>query len=439
MSDNHEYDNQDFIEQADEFAEVMDDNFESPADPMAADHIIDSDSLDEPFEFENEWEDDFENEEAEEAFVDPEPDPDMMAMSQKPSKNWFNIAMFGGTAIVMLGMVYSYFPGILGGTTSAPVQPGYADTAVQNQDLSVSNSADNALMAQQALQMNGDTEPESSLFDNPDIIGDGVTSIERADPDAEDNKIFEALGHVPEMSENDVNDIFAALEEVEKPQELPVPADEENLLNSVDEIVDVLPNIIQDQPRSPAVDDVMPISTGVSQMADAVILDDSIIAGNQGNTAVDGTQVTALNERMDLMMARIESLATAVEGLSDAEPIFAPATGEGRDVARLEQTIQALEKRVEGLSKKKSVSKPKKKTVSSKKKTTKKRKTVAHKKTNWVLRGASPGQAFVAERGTQNLRTLSVGDRLSGIGRIQSIAKESGRWVLRGTSGRLTQ
>jgi len=58
---------------------------------------------------------------------------------------------------------------------------------------------------------------------------------------------------------------------------------------------------------------------------------------------------------------------------------------------------------------------------------------------HYELRGASNGQAVIAQRGTQNLQTVNVGSVVRGLGTIRSIALENGQWVIRGTSGTVRQ
>jgi intracellular multiplication protein IcmG len=55
--------------------------------------------------------------------------------------------------------------------------------------------------------------------------------------------------------------------------------------------------------------------------------------------------------------------------------------------------------------------------------------------TAWVLRSAQRGKAVLSPRGSSDLRTVEVGDTLSGLGRITAIDLENGRWVVRGTQG----
>lgn len=61
-------------------------------------------------------------------------------------------------------------------------------------------------------------------------------------------------------------------------------------------------------------------------------------------------------------------------------------------------------------------------------------------KTHWVLKSAKPGTAWVSAEGTDDLRTVSVGDSLPGIGKITSVSVGSdGHWAVIGTHGKINQ
>ncbi len=57
---------------------------------------------------------------------------------------------------------------------------------------------------------------------------------------------------------------------------------------------------------------------------------------------------------------------------------------------------------------------------------------------SWQLRGAQPGQAMLANR-NGDIRSVSVGDSLPGLGKILSVEQSSSGWVVRGTQGRVVQ
>jgi intracellular multiplication protein IcmG len=58
----------------------------------------------------------------------------------------------------------------------------------------------------------------------------------------------------------------------------------------------------------------------------------------------------------------------------------------------------------------------------------------------WVLKSAKPGMAWVAPPGSSEIRTVTVGDTLQGVGKVTAIAQDAaGRWVVSGTAGRINQ
>lgn len=57
----------------------------------------------------------------------------------------------------------------------------------------------------------------------------------------------------------------------------------------------------------------------------------------------------------------------------------------------------------------------------------------------WELRAAMPGKAWVSESGKKEMRSVVVGDSLSGIGRVTAITYSNGVWVVQGTQGSIKQ
>jgi hypothetical protein len=55
----------------------------------------------------------------------------------------------------------------------------------------------------------------------------------------------------------------------------------------------------------------------------------------------------------------------------------------------------------------------------------------------WSLRGAQSGRAIIAKG--DDMREVSVGETVAGLGKITGIATVGGRWVVQGTHGRVTQ
>lgn len=61
------------------------------------------------------------------------------------------------------------------------------------------------------------------------------------------------------------------------------------------------------------------------------------------------------------------------------------------------------------------------------------------KKVQWELRAASPGQAWVAQKGKSDLKQVSIGDQLADLGTVRAISMQSGRWVLEASRGTIYQ
>lgn len=70
--------------------------------------------------------------------------------------------------------------------------------------------------------------------------------------------------------------------------------------------------------------------------------------------------------------------------------------------------------------------------------TSTKPKVVAQKQA-WSLKSASIGKAILSEKATGDLETVRVGDVVSGLGRIVSISNVGSLWVVKGTSGSVSE
>lgn len=59
--------------------------------------------------------------------------------------------------------------------------------------------------------------------------------------------------------------------------------------------------------------------------------------------------------------------------------------------------------------------------------------------TQWELRAAQPGRAWVSKPGARDMQSVVVGENLSGIGRVTGISYINGRWIVQGTQGQVAQ
>lgn len=57
----------------------------------------------------------------------------------------------------------------------------------------------------------------------------------------------------------------------------------------------------------------------------------------------------------------------------------------------------------------------------------------------WIMRSAQPGRAVLFNKNTSDFITVEAGKTLTGLGRIESIGLEDGKWVVKGTQGQVSQ
>ena len=57
----------------------------------------------------------------------------------------------------------------------------------------------------------------------------------------------------------------------------------------------------------------------------------------------------------------------------------------------------------------------------------------------WKLRSAQPGSAVLYDSRTGGVKTVETGDVVKGLGRIKSISKVNGKWLVDGTQGDVRQ
>jgi len=143
----------------------------------------------------------------------------------------------------------------------------------------------------------------------------------------------------------------------------------------------------------------------------------------------DDAKVEALEKRIDMLEQTIAELKAGMVKKSDLDSLKASMASEPAH-ARHEATVTSNE------------SVP----TAAATKVTHKKATAAHTaggksvSSRWVLKSAKPGMAWVAMPGSSEIKTVSVGDTLSPIGKITAVGKDaSGSWVVSGTRGKINQ
>jgi hypothetical protein len=154
-------------------------------------------------------------------------------------------------------------------------------------------------------------------------------------------------------------------------------------------------------------------------------------------------QIDDLRKVMDQTNQRASQLADRLEAVSvksalpDALPVVENRLDQiERQIANLKTASPAPSARPSAFSgvKKAVPVRPAKKTKVSAKKIAVA--SPASEKETWVLRAATPGEAWVAkDANAAQLRKVKVGDILPGIGEVKSIGQAGGGWAVEGTQG----
>ncbi|MDD3371335.1 MAG: hypothetical protein PHE27_05860, partial [Alphaproteobacteria bacterium] len=137
------------------------------------------------------------------------------------------------------------------------------------------------------------------------------------------------------------------------------------------------------------------------------------------------------DQRIEMLSERVDALQKALDQANQQlNQIAASAEDTSRDGSSegLEKRISQLEKKIKAPARAKTV---KHKTAKKAPKAEEKAEAVA-----WVLRAAAPGQGWIAaDASTAELKKVSIGDTVPGIGKITAIEPQGDSWVVRGTKG----
>lgn len=187
-----------------------------------------------------------------------------------------------------------------------------------------------------------------------------------------------------------------------------------------------------------------------------------------GAPADQTKRVETLAQRVDAMQKSLDQVAQQLSNVSNMVAASAPGDASSKEIAarldRLEQkltgraavresapqanaavtepTMLVVDQPREGDPMAAPVKKAVRKAVPAKKTVAKPAHKPAATETvgtsKWVLRAATPEQAWVApSEASRELRPVRVGDTLPGVGRITAISLDGDNWVLRGTGGTL--
>lgn len=399
--------------------------------------------------FNEEFDESFDMEDDETSYDNFDDDFDTPSQPQKSGLNIFNIAIVGIAVIGIGVLAYSFLPGIFGGGSTATPQP--------QQNMAQQNTPETEVAEQ------------PSLLDNPDFLAsDNDRQPSTTNDNANTDEIFQVLDGAPSLSSDEMDEIFAAIPNA---QQIPNPPSETDISSDTlpmpSDVAIEIPDLNNfDLDTTPDLDlDLEPVNEPITPLEITNIIPET------PSTPVVNTQIDDINARIDSMnnsmetfMQRLETRLDAISS-SPSQPQTITVDNSAQ-INQLTSMIENLESRIDSMSAQQTAATPvvtsspaptpqpltpiiemEPEPVVQKTEPPKKAPT-ASKAANkpysppppqWELRGASNGQAILAMKGTQNLQTVTPGTNVRGLGRVTSIAMESGRWVVRATNGTVRQ
>jgi len=202
-------------------------------------------------------------------------------------------------------------------------------------------------------------------------------------------------------------------------------------------------------------------STPIDAITDDSMTDDALgtIYNERERTVDSGVSASATNDTMSPFDEPYEDTGTMTSNQSNNTSVALPADALAK-LDKIETLIDRLDgiearlgdindqqdsiqKRLNAIEEKPSQPSRTSRPATTTKTTSKPSRTVAPAPKTaapvWELKSAQPGQAMVSEKGKSDMVSIAVGDTLKGMGRITSISSQTGRWVVQGTQGRITQ
>ncbi len=373
-----------------------------------------------------------------EAFDDEFDDDDLeeASLSEKSKDRTFLQKHFNTIviAIVLLGGG-AYFLGGMGSSSSVTKDPASSSPEIEPSPEMVTNQT-----------------PDLSQQDISEIV---LTGMDEPSPELAPLEDEDTLP-VPtplEFSQGkditsilDISSIDAAEEEpIEDISLTPMPALDQSEASDT-ELVDLSPLVPgQSETSDTKLADLNPVAFDIETseapepIKEQPILDDISLKEPDPSLALPTpvtTDTFSLSSTPDL-----EEITALKEQLSQAQKDLESITSsKNRAIDDLKSTLESLQKELKALKQENS-------SLSSQIKNSGAQKDVVKAtvsslpnapKIEWILRSAQPGKAVLSFGKSNDLRTIEVGDQISGLGKITFIGLKDGLWVVKGDQGKVS-
>ena len=139
-------------------------------------------------------------------------------------------------------------------------------------------------------------------------------------------------------------------------------------------------------------------------------------------------------EKLDSVAAQMDDIAARMDKL---ERNLSKVEKRGSDISSLSQELKAVKAQVKAT--KSTMSAERVDAPAMPKAQTAVKSSSTHAKDVWVLKGIAQGQAWIAKEGSNDIKKVTVGDTVQGLGKITSVGLENNVWTVRGSQGSVTQ
>jgi hypothetical protein len=364
---------------------------------------------------------------------------------ERPAKKKSKAATFIIIAVVVFGMVA--FLMFSGGGQQEVVQEG-ADTQVIEEQVAEVQPLESApAEAQEApvVEQPAPVQNTSGMMDDPSVVSGVASQAQEAvvlsGPQAELEKPIEP----PPL---DTAPPETAKLDVDQPAEVTqVAADNSEKNNGVVDLVspDIKP--VSDFPTADSIKK--------SETAEIETKPIEAVSGNLNEAPSDAmvnndAKLIEAQEKLDIAQKRIVDLEKAVadkEAELSEQKLTPPVEDKSEEIESLKSKISNLEKQMELAASSKInneeivvETKQEVKEVSNIRPSSKKNNANSLAKLNktkpaWVLKGANSRTAIIFNKTNSDMKTVSVGDEVAGLGKVLSIFQGSSGWVVKGTNG----
>lgn len=422
-----------------------------------------------------------------------EEDGDIVDESEEPQKaprkkgGLFNILLIGGALIVGGGFIYM--------KVIAPGSPAPATTAVTQTEVPVTST-------EPVQEVQADV-PALPASDNP-VAESLPESAPEMTPEPPAVAVAEAIPPQEVPAAPSVADIVPVLTDETVQQVTPEVSPDSPAVNPSDTVPELasimksdsavesptppMPSPISAPDAVPVTDNATPAYpvTGTMQMTD---IPEPVKDNVAPADSMSDETAKAIDEKLSRLLTRLDSfegrIASLEGGLKEVSSQPAPAAVPA-DMSEISGAIKALEQKITTLEKRPAaqpvaetaekpvfvpaaeksaespvvpleepvsqipeetaavpVTAPAAESPAPVKPKTVTPKPAAAKVTAWVLRSAQPGAAMIAPKAGGDMKSVRVGDTVSGLGRIIAIEQKhqqkQGRWVVQGTTGVIAQ